>query len=126
MWQTHCPVAGSREAEALTASGFVPSGAFPTSAYASEWAVLNYLNYRLKGNTFVSFRSEYMDDKDGQRTGFATPYVENTVGMTWWWPNELITVRPELRYERALVGSPYDNGTKAHQRTLAVDMILHF
>jgi len=125
MWQTHCPVAGSPQALAATQSGFVPSGAFPTASYASEWAVLNYLNYRLAGNTYASFRNEYFDDKDGQRSGFATPYIENTVGLTWW-PNSLLTVRPELRYEHALNAAPYDNGTKSHQRTLAMDVIVHF
>jgi len=125
MWQKDSPIAGSALANQLTAEGFVPSGAFPTAHYASEWALLNYLNYRLAGNTFASFRSEYFNDKDGQRTGFATPYVENTVGLTWW-PDELITVRPELRYERALIGTPYDNGTKSHQRTLGMDVIFHF
>jgi hypothetical protein len=125
MWQKDCPVAGSPQALYATSQGFVPSGAFPTSPYASEWAALSYLQYRLAGNTFVSVRNEYFDDKNGQRTGFATPYIENTIGLTWW-PNELITVRPELRYEHALNATPYDNGTAGHQRTVAMDVIFHF
>jgi hypothetical protein len=125
MWQKDCPVAGSPQALYATAQGFVPSGYFPTAPYASEWALLNYVQYRLAGNTFVSVRNEYFDDKDGQRTGFATPYTENSIGLTWW-PNELLTVRPELRYEHALNATPYDNGTKSHQRTIAMDVIWHF
>jgi hypothetical protein len=125
MWQKDSTVAGSPLADQLTAEGFVPSGYFPTARYASEWAALNYLNYRLAGNTFVSLRNEYFDDKDGQRTGAATPYIENTIGLTWW-PNSLLTVRPELRYEHALNATPYDDGTKSHQRTVALDCIFHF
>src|ERR1700748_914370 len=70
------------------------SGSFPVrNGYAPEWAGLNYTMFRLARNTFFTVRNEYMNDKVGSRTGFATQYSEHAIGLTWW-PDKLITIRP--------------------------------
>jgi hypothetical protein len=103
---------------------------------AEEWATLNYTMIRLGPSTFLTFRNEVFDDTDGQRTGYATLYSEHSIGLTYW-PNRLITFRPEIRFDRAYGthGTPYDpvneakpfnNGTRRNQFTAEFDVIFHF
>ena len=104
--------------------------------WAAEWATLNYTMYRLGANTFLTLRNEVFDDKDGQRTGFATIYSEHSLGLTWW-PDKLITIRPEIRYDHAYGGhgtsidpmdeaKPFDNGTRQNQFTAQFDVTYRF
>lgn len=106
----------------------VPASALPANVkpgYAPEWGVLNYMEYMFNPKTALSFRSEFYDDIKGQRTGFATPYTENSIGITYW-PTKAITVRPEIRFDHAYSQPAFDNGTKKSQLTFAGDIILHF
>lgn len=101
-------------------------GSFPVrSGYASEWAVLNYTMFRLAGNTFLTVRNEYFNDRVGSRTGFATPYTEHSLGVTWW-PDKLITIRPELRYDHSYDVAAYNNGRDKDQFVFTTDVIFHF
>lgn len=43
---------------------------------APEYAVVNFLQKELSAHDFLSFRSDFLDDKKGQRTGYATRYSE--------------------------------------------------
>jgi hypothetical protein len=102
------------------------SGSFPVhNGYAPEWAVLNYTMFRLSGDAFFTVRNEYMNDKVGSRTGFATQYSEHAIGITWW-PDKLITIRPELRYDHSYDVPAYNNGTRKNQLAFTTDMIFHF
>jgi Putative beta-barrel porin-2, OmpL-like. bbp2 len=102
------------------------SGSFPVqNGYAPEWAVLNYTMFRIARNAFFTVRNEYFNDKVGSRTGFATDYSEHSIGITWW-PDKLITIRPELRYDHSYAERVYDNGTRHNQLVFTTDMIFHF
>jgi Putative beta-barrel porin-2, OmpL-like. bbp2 len=92
---------------------------------APEYAAVNYLNKELSPHDFISFRSDYLDDKKGQRTGYATRYSENTL-MWGHWIGSTIQLRPELRFDHAWDRKAYNNGTKQSQLTFAGDMIFHF
>jgi hypothetical protein len=102
------------------------SGSFPVrNGYAPEWAVLNYTLFRLAPNTFFTVRNEYFKDKVGSRTGFATDYSEHSIGITWW-PDKLITIRPELRYDHSYAERAFDNGTRHNQFVFTTDVIFHY
>jgi Putative beta-barrel porin-2, OmpL-like. bbp2 len=107
------------------------NGSFPSTAngfkggYAPEWATLNYLMFRTGPSTFLTIRNEVFDDIVGNRTGFATLYTEHAIGLTWW-PDKIITFRPELRYEHSYNAAAYDNGTRNNQFTAQFDVIVHF
>jgi hypothetical protein len=92
---------------------------------APEYAFVNYLNKQLSPHDFLSFRSDYLDDKKGQRTGYMTRYSENTF-MWGHWIGSTIQFRPEVRFDHAWDRKAYDNGKKQSQFTLAGDMIFHF
>ncbi len=76
---------------------------------APEYAVVNFLQKELSPHDFLSFRSDFLDDKKGQRTGYATRYSENTV-MWCHWIGTTVQIRPELRFERAWDQKAYDQG----------------
>ena len=100
---------------------------------------------RVAPNAFLTLRNEWWDDPDGYRSGYGSAYYEGSIGAQYW-PNKLIMIRPEIRFEHALrhdglasssaafngtglpetVAGPYDNGTKQTQVTFAVDITYHF
>jgi hypothetical protein len=92
---------------------------------APEYAVVNFLQKELSLHDFMSFRSDFLDDKKGQRTGYATRYSENTI-MWCHWIGNTVQIRPELRFERAWDRKAYDNGRQQNQLTVASDLIFHF
>ena len=101
-------------------------GSFPVrNGYAPEWAVLNYTMFRIAPSAFFTVRNEYFKDKVGSRTGFATDYSEHSIGITWW-PDKLITIRPELRYDHSYAERAFDNGTRHNQLVFTTDVIFHF
>ena len=109
-----------------TASVPYQNGSFPVQpGYAPEWATLNYMMFRLGASTFLTIRNEYFDDFVGSRTGVATCYTEHAIGLTWW-PDKVITVRPELRFDHSVNKLAYDNGTRKNQFTASLDVVYHF
>jgi hypothetical protein len=157
MYQEHCPgqptvgnPAGYRAPdEPLSQNGGFGYNDAETPVhpgYACEWATLNYTMFRLRGNLFFTVRNELFNDTDGNRTGYATLYSEHSIGFTWW-PCRLITVRPELRYDRtygthgssgasaAVIpgtstiideAKPFDDGTRRQQVTAQFDVVFYF
>jgi hypothetical protein len=67
---------------------------------APEYAVVNYLNREVTSKFMFGFRSDFLDDKKGQRTGFATKYAENTLYATRY-IGSTIMIRPELRFDHS-------------------------
>jgi putative OmpL-like beta-barrel porin-2 len=92
---------------------------------AAAIGVVNYFNIELNSTNMISIRNEWVNDEQGQRTGFATRYMSNTIGLTHWISPD-VELRPELRYEHALDLAAYDGGTKHNQTTALIDVILHF
>jgi hypothetical protein len=99
---------------------------YPTQpGQAHEWAILNYTMFRMGPGSFFTVRNEVFDDVTGQRTGTATIYSEHSIGITWW-PNKMMTVRPELRYDRSYDKLAFDNQGRKNQFTAQMDVIFHF
>ncbi|HXM74195.1 MAG TPA: outer membrane beta-barrel protein, partial [Chthoniobacterales bacterium] len=102
------------------------NGFFPVRAgYAPEWAIVNYTMFRLSPGAFFTVRNEYFKDKVGSRTGFATQYTEHSIGVTYW-PDKLITIRPELRFDHSYDVPAYNNGRDKSQLAFVTDVIFHF
>jgi Putative beta-barrel porin-2, OmpL-like. bbp2 len=98
---------------------------------ATAQSALAYLNYQPGPLDNVSFRAEYYDDQEGQRTGTKTIYKE--VGLGWQhWLSPQIELRPEYTYYWAT--EPAFNGNsnrgiapnKRWQSVWAADAIVHF
>ena len=92
---------------------------------APEYAAVNYLQKEFSVHNYLSFRSDFLDDRKGQRTGYATKYSENSI-MWCHWIGSTVQLRPELRFERAWDQKAYDDGRRQNQLTVASDLIFHF
>jgi hypothetical protein len=92
---------------------------------APEWAMVNYLNKQLSPHRSLSFRSDFLNDKKGQRTGYATKYTEGTLSLSNW-IGTTVQIRPEIRFDHAWDRRSYDHGTRTNQFTFASDLIFHF
>lgn len=141
MWQSHVPNVANPGGSALIAQQFpyatygAPAGAVcPQSqltCYAYEWAVVNYLNYQAGPRDIITWRTDYLNDARGQRTGFKTRYYEFDLSYTHWL-GDVIELRPELRFEHARDVDAYDNPTatpgagRNSQFIVAADAIFHF
>ena len=102
------------------------SGSFPVRAgYAPEWGIVNYTMFRIAPAAFFTLRNEFYNDKVGSRTGHATSYSEHSIGITWW-PDKIVTLRPELRFDHAYDTNAFNNGTRRSQFTASMDFIVHY
>jgi hypothetical protein len=106
---------------------------------SKEWAFVNYIVYQPTPRDYFAFRSDILNDKNGQRTGFATKYTEFMLSWNHW-VGKAITLRPEIRYEHAGMNA-YNNPCPAagtagcgsvvtpgsrNQTMFAMDAIVHF
>jgi len=89
--------------------------------------IVDYLEKKIGADTFATFRTDYLNDPRGWRSGFATSMGSLTAGITVK-PSSLVIIRPEIRYERAFAAgvTPWDNGTKRYQKSFGIDYIQDF
>jgi hypothetical protein len=143
MWQAHTPNVNNPAGVAASAAAFpapqftigVPSGAPRNPAvvycYSYEWAAVNFINYTYTVHDIFTWRSDFLDDAHGRRSGFKSRYAEFDLSFTHW-VGDALELRPELRFERSLDAEAYDNptdtpdGAKKTQFMLAADMIFFF
>ena len=101
---------------------------------AGAFGTVMYLNYQFSPLDNISFRPEFYDDMEGQRTGVKTRYVDFGIGWQHWLSPQ-IELRPEVTYYRSL-DAPAFNGnanavpviapTKNYALIGAADIIVHF
>jgi len=96
-----------------------------------EWALVNYIAYQFSPTDSMTFRTDILADKTGQRTGFIAKYHEYDLGWQHW-IGKAITIRPEIRFDQSIGAEAYDNpngtlnGGRSTQVMLASDIIFHF
>ena len=88
---------------------------------------VNYFQAKFSATDYLSIRTDFLNDPQAGRTGYATLYSSHTIGFVHYF-TPYIRIRPEVRYERAYADgvTPYDNGTKKDQYTAAMDLIVRF
>ena len=116
-------VAGPIAPEKGTNGAFCRAG--ETRCFAPEYAATNYVQKELSAHDYLSFRSDFLNDKKGQRTGVATRYSENTLGWNHWF-GSTVQLRPEIRFDHSWDRPGYDLGRHSSQFTAASDLILHY
>jgi len=101
-------------------------GAFLPGRSVATGAV-DYLEYKFSPREYWSFRTDYMNDPAGWRSGFSTAYGSLTFGVTHKFGNGAV-LRPEIRYEQAFQPNvtPYDNGTRHTQASFGMDYIVNY
>lgn len=99
---------------------------------ARSFATVAYLNYQFSPLDNISFRPEFFDDEEGQRTGVRTRYVDFGIGWQHWFSPQ-IEIRPEVTFYHSL-DAPAFNGnafngiapTKKDATIASADLIIHF
>jgi hypothetical protein len=99
---------------------------------ASVFTTVMYLNYQFSPLDNISFRPEFYDDMQGQRTTVKTRYVDFGIGWQHWFSPQ-VEIRPEVTFYRSL-DAPAFNGnfnggiapTKHNALIGAADIIWHF
>ena len=67
-------------------------------------------------------RSDLLDDRQGQRTGIATKYTENTLYATRY-IGTTILLRPEFRFDHSWDKPGYNDGHARNQLFFGADLI---
>ena len=102
------------------------------SCTASFQTFLTYLNYKVTPLDNISYRAEYVNDMQGQRTGIKTAYLETGIGWQHWFSPQ-IEMRPEVSYYRSLNAFAFNGNANmgiAPNKNFAIigaaDIIIHF
>jgi Putative beta-barrel porin-2, OmpL-like. bbp2 len=108
------------------------SSATVFSCRAEVQTYLMYLNYKPSALDNISYRLEFFDDKEGQRTGVKTRYVETGIGWQHWFSPQ-IEIRPEFSFYRSLDAPAFNGnanlGIAPNKSTALIgsaDIIIHF
>ncbi len=91
-----------------------------------------YLNYQFSPLDNISFRPEYYQDLEGQRTGARAHYLNWGIGWQHWLSPQ-IEMRPEIDWDRSLGAKAFNGnanagiaGSKNYTVLFAGDLIIHF
>jgi Putative beta-barrel porin-2, OmpL-like. bbp2 len=102
------------------------------SCTASFQTFLTYLNYKVTPLDNISYRAEFVDDMQGQRTGTKTRYIETGIGWQHWFSPQ-IEIRPEVSYYKSLDAFAFNGNAnlgiapnKNYAIIGAADIIIHF
>jgi hypothetical protein len=99
---------------------------------ATGVGVTSYVNYSPDPLNNFSFRPEYYDDPQGQRTGTPAAYYEFSLGWQHWLSPQ-IEMRPEIGYYRSINALAFNGNPthgiapdKNHTYFAGGDVIIHF
>jgi hypothetical protein len=102
------------------------------SCTAEFQTALMYLNYKPDPLDNISYRLEFVNDKEGQRTGIKTRYLETGIGWQHWFSPQ-IEIRPEVSYYKAIDDFAFNGNPNfgiLPNRKYAIigsaDIIIHF
>jgi hypothetical protein len=108
------------------------ANAIVISCTAEVRAAVTYLNYKPSPLDNISYRLEYFDDMEGQRTGTKTAYLETGIGWQHWFSPQ-IEIRPEVSFYKSLNGFAFNGnanfGPPPNKNTALIgsaDIIIHF
>lgn len=102
--------------------GYGPEGAPGRISY---YGGAHWLLYEFGPRVTGVARAEIFRDQNGFVLPAADNYYEMTYGLILK-PRPCLWIRPEIRYDWAQFTTPYDDGTRSGQITLAIDTILQF
>jgi len=102
------------------------------SCTASVQTYLAYLSYKPGPLDNISYRVEFFDDQQGQRTGVKTRYFETGIGWQHWFSPQ-IEIRPEVSFYKSLDANAFNGnsnlGIAPNKNTALIgsaDIIIHF
>ena len=145
-WQDRVPNINNPAVQNIAANGGTPFARIPFNApnmaqchdpnalkcRATAIGTTAYINYSPDALDNISFRPEFYDDMEGQRTGTKARYVGFGVGWQHWLSPQ-IEFRPEVDYYRSIGGTAFNGNANAgiapdknYTVVGAMDVIIHF
>ena len=127
MWQRDA-LTGGTVIDGPPKSYFMATGpGSMVNGVSSAVGFVNFFQILLSSKNYLSIRNDFLNDPQGNRTGFVTAFSSHTIGFSHRL-TDLMTIRPEIRYETAYAKgvTPFDNGTKKDQYTAAMDLIVRY
>ena len=100
----------------MTAQPIIPG-------YSGSVGFLTYLVYGVRQNDLLTFRADYFNDFQGQRTGYATQYLGASVG----WSHliaDVWRIRSELLFLSTTGAPAFDNGNRNQLLMGLVDFVV--
>jgi hypothetical protein len=88
------------------------SSPYVVTCNARSFASVMYINYRIDGLNNISFREEFFNDMQGQRTGVKTRYLEFGIGWQHWLSPQ-IEFRPEVTYYYSMDANAFNGNANA-------------
>jgi hypothetical protein len=148
IWQNKVPNLNNPVAQAAVANGGTPfspqyipfnapnlancHNAATLSCRASTIGTVAYLNYQFSPLDNISFRPEFYDDQEGQRTGTKATYLNFGLGLQHWLSPQ-IEFRPEIDWDRSIDAKAFNGNVNAgiapnknYTVMVAGDVIIHF
>jgi hypothetical protein len=102
------------------------------SCTATAIGTTAYINYQVDPLNNISFRPEFYDDEQGQRTGTKATYYEFALGWQHWLSPQ-IEFRPEVAYYRSIDALAFNGNANAgiapdknYTAIGQMDVIIHF
>ncbi len=125
MWQINAVLGGTPSLGAPASFGgggglgkYLP-GLSPT------YGILNYTMFALSKRDYLTLRNEWWDDQRGERSGYATPYTSNTIGISHQF-NDLMMIRPEIGYYHSWNVPAFDLGRSKNLLMYGFDFTIRF
>jgi hypothetical protein len=125
MWQRDAVVGGTPSAGPLKPFGGGGGIGADIPGLTYTFGVLNYTVIQLGKKDFITIRNEWCKDTDGERSGFASTYTSNSIGLTHNFTPD-IQIRPEIGYYRSWTVPAFDLGTRKNQFMAAFDFTVRF
>jgi hypothetical protein len=102
----------------------------PLTCTAVSYGTVAYFNYSPNPLNNFSIRPEFYWDRQGQRTGNKTRYLDFGIGWQHWLSPQ-IEMRPEVTYYRSMNGPAFNGNlqqapNKVDETVLSGDIIIHF
>jgi Putative beta-barrel porin-2, OmpL-like. bbp2 len=91
----------------FNAPNFAQCAASQLSCTAQVVAAVAYLNYKFSPLDNLSFRPEFYNDMEGQRTGVKTRYANLGIGWQHWLSPQ-VEMRPEIAYYHSLDANAFN------------------
>jgi Putative beta-barrel porin-2, OmpL-like. bbp2 len=105
--------------------GLGPGGPTHVNNESAWYGACHWYLYQFTPKVTGVYRAEIFRDQNGAATGSADNYYEQTIGLIFK-PKPWIWLRPEARYDWAQFHTPFNDGTRGSQLTLAFDVIFQF
>jgi hypothetical protein len=79
----------------------------------NSYATVMYIGYKIGPLDDITFRPEYFDDPQGQRTGTPTRIIDGSIGWQHWFSPQ-IEIRPEVDYYYSVDKPAFNGNTESN------------